>query len=285
MFRFLTRQHFIVNLLAAIALVFLIIFCFLWSLGFITHHGEYEKVPSVLGKTYEQAKDLLENKGFKVEVQDSLYYDSLPPLAVIKQSPEGEMMVKSNRLIYLIVNRSSPPLVEVPNMVGYTFRNAEMYLKQMGLKLGDTTRRFDIAKDAVLEQLYNGRTVTPGTKIFIGSTISFVLGSGLGDEQFDVPNLIGLSYEEAKTALLAMNLNISATIFQPGTDSLHGFIYEQRPMPKDEPNINGYRPSNKIRAGQGVDLFLRKEPLSPDQVDSIANPRTVPRRTDDYENK
>lgn len=260
MFRFLTRQHFIVNLLAAILLVLLLIMGFLWSLGIITHHGEYEKVPSVVGKTLEQATELLEDKGFDVEVQDSLWYDSLPRLAVIKQSPEGDMMVKSNRLIYLTVNRSQPPMVEVPSMVGFTFRNAEMYLRQLGLKLGDTTRKPDIAKDAVLEQLYNGKTITAGTKIYLGSKISFVLGSGLGEEEFAVPDLVGMSFDEAKAALAGLNLNVGAVVYGGGiSDTGRAFITQQRPKVKEEPDENNFIQVNKIREGQGIDLWLSRE--------------------------
>ncbi len=275
MFRFLTRQHFIVNLLAAIALVVLIIFVFLWSLGFITHHGEYEKVPGIQGKLLSQAQQILEDKGFKVEVQDSLYYDSLPPLSIIKQSPEGDMMVKSNRVVYLTVNRSQPPLVEVPNMVGFTLRNAEMFLKQLNLKLGDTTRRPDIAKDAVLEQLYQGKTITPGTKIFIGGRISFVLGSGLGEDQFNVPNLIGMTYEEARATLASMNLSNGAPIPTGGiSDTLHAYVVRQYPKVKEEPDENGYIQINKIREGQVVDLWLSSAKPTTDEVDSISNPKS-----------
>ena len=275
MFRFLTRQNFFVNLLAAIALVVLIIFAFLWSLGFITHHGEYEKVPGIQGKTLVQAQQALESKGFKVEVLDSLYYDSLPPLVVIKQSPEGEQMVKSNRVIYLTVNRSQPPLVEVPNMVGFTFRNAEMYLRQLNLKLGDTTRRPDLAKDAVLEQSYQGKAITSGTKIFIGSKISFVLGSGLGDEQFNVPNLVGMTYEEAKAALSAQSLNFGSPVALGGiSDTLHAYVVRQYPKVKEEPDENGYVQINKIRAGQVIDMWLSRQQPNVEEVDSITNPKS-----------
>ncbi len=272
MFRFLTRQHFIVNLLAAIALVALLIIGFLWSLGYITHHGEYDKVPSVKGKSLSQAEQILIGKGFKVEVQDSLYIDTLAPLSVIKQSPEGEMMVKSNRLVYLTVNRSAPPLVEVPNMVGFSFRNAEMYLKQLGLKLGDTTRKPDIAKDAVMEQLYQGHNITAGTKIFMGSTISFVLGSGLGEDEFKVPNLVGMTFEEAKATLSGMNLNIGAPIYSAGiTDTLHAYVTKQNPPIKTEPDELGRFQVNMIREGQSIDLWIGREAVTREEDSEEGN--------------
>ena len=78
-------------------------------------------------------------------------------------------------------------MVEMPNLVGYSFRSAEMALKNSNLRVGDTTFKADFAKNAVLEQRYNGAVITAGTKIRMGSTISLVLGDGVGDRQFVVP--------------------------------------------------------------------------------------------------
>lgn len=256
MFKFITRRHFLINLLAATILVVGLVFLFLWSLGFITNHGDFEKVPGVKGKPMTDARKTLESKGFKVEVQDSLYIDSMPAFAVIKQSPEGDIMVKSGRIIYLTINRSTPPLVEMPNMVGFSFRNAEMYLKQLSLKLGDTTRKPDIAKDAVLEQLYNGQQIKAGTKIYMGSTVSFVLGNGLGEDEFTVPVITDMTFKEAKEILKGMSLNIGALVIDPDVkDTANAIVYKQNPNRTTDLG-EGNVVTNKIREGQGIDIYI-----------------------------
>ena len=258
MFKFITRRHFLVNLLAAIVLVFALMFLFLWSLGFITNHGDFEKVPGVKGKPLTEAKKTLEAKGFNVEVQDSLYIDTLPAFAIIKQSPEGDMMVKGGRTVYLTINRATPPLVEMPNMVGFSFRNAEMYMRQLGLILGDTTRKPDIARDAVLEQLYNGQQIKGGTKIYMGSTIGFVLGNGLGEDEFEVPTLTQLTFTEAKEMLSGMNLNVGALVTDPDVkDTANAVVYKQFPAKTTEVS-EGVFQGNKIREGQSIDLWVGK---------------------------
>jgi beta-lactam-binding protein with PASTA domain len=255
-FKFITRQHFLVNLLLAIALLFGMIFLLLWLLGIITRHGDYEKVPVVTGKDYGEAIKILESKGFSAEVQDSVWREQSPPLSVIRQSPEGDQMVKMHRHIYLTINRSQPPLVNVPNMVGLSFRNAELYLKQLGLKLGDTSRKPDIAKDAVLEQLYNGKPISPATRLFQGSSISFVLGSGIGSDEFEVPELKGMTYSEAKNLLISMGLNVAGVLTDDDVkDTENAIVYKQNP----ERNLkmpDGFIQKNKIHPGQSVDLWL-----------------------------
>ena len=269
MFRFITKQPFWVNLLAAIALVVGLLFLVLWMLGFITRHGQYERVPSVIGKPSAEAIRQLEDKGFTVEIQDSIWLESEPVGAVLKQLPAGEDMVKAKRTIYLTINRSQPPMVDMPNLVGLSFRNAELYIKQMGLRLGDTTRQPDIAKDAVLQQLYNGQPIRPGTKIYQGSTVSFVLGSGLGDEELEVPMLIGLTFGQAKNLLAGMGINIGAILADDDVkDTSSAYIFKQSPEVKTALPDGGYQ-FNKIRPGQSLDVWLGTKAVAPPVADSV----------------
>ena len=130
--KFITRQPLWVNILVGILLVIIIVSLFILSLRKITQHGESLKVPSVVGKNFTDAREMLEAMGFEVVVQDSVYQSKLQPLAIIKQIPDAEATVKVNRTVYLTINRAEPPLVEMPNLLGYSYRNAEMVLKNMG---------------------------------------------------------------------------------------------------------------------------------------------------------
>lgn len=271
MFKFITRQSLWVNLIAAVALVLLLLLGTLWMLGFITHHGQYEKVPNVTGLSIAKATETLESKGFEVEVQDSVWDPLQQPQVVLKQMPFGEEMVKARRTIYLTVNRSQPPLIEMPNLVGLSFRNAELYLRQMGLKLGDTLRKPDIAKDAVLEQLYNGVAIRPGTKLFQGSTIAFVLGSGIGTDELEVPMLIGLTFGEVQVMLSGMGLQSGALIVDGDVkDTAQAFIYKQSPSVREQ-LPDGTIQKNRIRPGQSIDLWLGTTKVAP-IFDSIPTP-------------
>ncbi len=256
MFRFITKRGFFVNLLFILLLFALLCFGILSALGYLTGHGKYANVPDVSGMNWPEAEQLLEEKGFRVEIQDSVWMPDMEPFAVVKQSPEANAVVKSNRKVFLTVNRQQPPLVEMPNLIGFTFRNANIFLKQLGLELGDTSRKPDIAKDAVLEQRFNGRPISPGTKIFYGSQISFVLGSGLGDEEMTVPDLFGMRYADALARLQEAGLNVGAVIPDFDVkDTLNAYVYKQMPEQKKK-EAEGATIVNRIRVGQAIDLFL-----------------------------
>src|SRR5688572_8561848 len=198
MFRFITSRPLWMNILFSLALVFVILFLFLTSLKWCTNHGDTITIPSVTRMPFDKAVELLEDKGFEVEIQDSVYVDTLPPLTVTRQFPDADAVVKSNRTVYLTLNSAVPPTIEMPKLIGLSFRSAEVSLRQYGLRLIDTTYRIDFAKNSVLDQLYNGETIKPGTKIQMGSEITLVLGTGASAFEFPVPDLCGLTYDEAK---------------------------------------------------------------------------------------
>ena len=260
MFKFITHRPLWVSIVVVLILTTLLILVFFGSLDFLTKHAEYEKVPSIVGKNVDEARRQLEAKGFEVEIQDSLYIDTFPKLAVIKQTPEGEATVKVNRTIYLTINRAQPPLVEMPNLVGFSLRNAQMYLENLGLHLGDTTFRPDIAKNAVLEQLYNSEPIKGGTKIFMGSTISFVLGNGIGNLDVGVPDLMGKQYNQARSMLRSMDINFTPVFDADVTDSAHAYVTRQNPT-KYGQSSDGTRRYNRIKPGQTIDIWLSTEPL------------------------
>lgn len=259
MFSFITKRSFLINLLAAILLLAVVIFIFFSSLSFLTDHGESAKVPAVVGKPYAEAISLLERQGFKVSVQDSVYIDSLPPFSVIKQSPEEDEVVKQYRIIFLTVNRKVPPLVEMPDLRGFSLRSAEMYLQSIGLKLGDTSFVPDIAKNAVKQQIFNGRDIAPGDKLRMGSRVDFVLGSGVGDEEFNVPDLVGLTYSEAMGVLNAKQIGLGALVVMDAVrDTAAAFVVKQNPEVITE--IEDQRYINRIRSGQMIDLYISINP-------------------------
>jgi beta-lactam-binding protein with PASTA domain len=263
-FGYITRKPFWVNLLVAFGLGILLILIFFQSLHWFTGHGKYVKVPDVKNKPVKEAVKLLESQGFTVVVSDTVFYDSLPLLSVVKQLPEPNQVVKSSRTIYLTINRDKPPTVVVPNFRGLTYRMLEMQLRALNLKMGDTIYKPDFAKGSVIEQLYNGQVIKPGTAVPYGSKIDFILSSGLKDTDIPVPSLIGLTYPEVRFKIDSFGLKLGAVVSDGLiTDSSSAVIFRQNPPDKNEEGVE-YR----IREGQLIDIWLTNDQL---KVDSIRN--------------
>ena len=130
-----------------------------------------------------------------------------------------------------------------------------MILKNMGLKLGDTTFKADFAKNSILDQLFNGKSISAGATVKMGSRISLVIGSGIGNADMAVPKLIGLTYSEAKMMMDAHGLIIGSVIPDPLVkDTANAFVYKQSPLSKTE---DGFQV--RIRPGQMIDVWLSIE--------------------------
>ncbi len=263
----ITRKPLWFNILVALGIVFLLGFLFVTSLNWITQHGVARSVPAVTGKTLADVETLLEKEGFELVIQDSVYYDSLPPSVIIKQVPEPDAVVKVNRTVYVTINRFVPPDIDMPNLVGFSYRNAEQVLGNLGLILGDTTLRPDFAKGSVLEQQYNGIKIEPGTKIKVGSRVSLVIGAGIGAEDMPVPKLVGLTFAEARILMEANGLILGPVIPSPLVrDNENAYVVRQSPEPKNEDGK-----SFRIRPGQMIDLWLDVEPPAVDSTKQSNN--------------
>ncbi|MEA3426301.1 MAG: PASTA domain-containing protein [Bacteroidota bacterium] len=256
--KYITSKPLWVNMLAGLGIIVILVLLFFASLSWLTGYGKNEKVPAVTGQNAMAAQKILEDRGFDVVIQDSVYIDTVAKQAVIRQSPEADAMVKHGRTIYLTINRTIPPQVEMPNLAGFSVKSAEMYLQSLGLKMGEISYKPDIARNAVLEQLFNGTTIKPGTRIPIGSVISFVLGSGMGGGEMDVPNIVGMTLEEARNYLSTLSINIGSIVAMgPIKDSAGSFVVRQMPdVLTDSIGTDGLRIPNKMRQGQVIDLYI-----------------------------
>lgn len=257
------------SFLAIAGICVVLYFIFFGLLGWITGHGQEVKVPNIVGKSLKDAERQLKLIGFDVQV-DSSYDPSVKSLTVLGQQPELGEIVKPGRTIFLTVNKAEPPKTPMPNLSGLSLRSAVMILNSSKLKLGDTTYRPDIAKGAVLEQLFGGQIIRPGQMIPQGSIISLVLGDGLGNTVFDVPDIVGLSYAEAVAMLSANNLHFTAVASDEITDTASAIVYKQVPTA-----FNELGSTNKLREGDELGFYFKQNP-SEEELDPGPRGGTAP---------
>ena len=253
---FLKEKKFWINLILAVGSVLLIGFLIFQGFGIYTRHGSSVEVPDVVGMPAEQATATLKKAGFKVEIVDSLY--DLPPNLkdkdidfgdVIMQNPKGHEKVKKGRRFYLMIRTSTPPMVEMPNLMDLSLRQAISLLEAKGLRLRKAIRKPGLPP--VMRQLYKGAVIKPGTKIPKGSEIDVWVGSGDGEAvEVSIPTLIGLTRNQALKTLGNYGLNPGSELysFKPrnAADSTNVVVTRQSPSPNTD---------NKISQGDDIDLW------------------------------
>ena len=257
MFKFITKRPLWVNIITAVGLALLLLFLFLQMLSMITKHGVHLTVPSVVGMKTQEAVKLLVGKGFEVQIQDSVYTDTTSNGIVLRQLPDPNATVKINRTVFLTLNRVVPPMIEMPKLEGQSLRFAIDMLTRNHLKLGDTIYRPHFMQGSVLEQQYNGVRISEKAKIQWGSSITLVIGGGLSDQAMPVPNLLNMTFAEARNILQENGIVIGAVFAEGVKDSASAFVIKQSPDKLDEDHQPRY-----IHSGQVMDLWLSTEMIS-----------------------
>jgi beta-lactam-binding protein with PASTA domain len=254
------------NMLIGFGIAICLFIIFFFSLGWITGNGETEKVPAVLGLDVAAAEKNLIALGFDVELQDSIYVDTLARNAVLRQTPEADEVVKKGRTVYLTVNRVIAPQVDMPNLVGFSIKSAETYLKVLGLRLGSIQMVPDQNKNVVIDQLVNGQPIAPGSKIPSGTLIHFLVGDGGASGGMFMPDLVGLTYEQAKAQLISLGLNLGVvTVNGSIVDSASAFVFDQNPSAYgSQIDSLGMPIQNSVTKGATINLVLDKvAPVKP----------------------
>ena len=219
-----------VNILAGIGAVLVLLVLFFFSLGWITGNGKTEKVPNVLGLDITAAEKNIKALGFDLVVQDSIYVDTLARNSVLRQTPEADEVVKKGRTIFLTVNRVIAPQVDMPNLIGFSLKSAQTYLKVLGLRIGTINLVADRNKNVIVEQLVGNTPIAPGTKIVSGTLINFTVGDGGASIGMEVPDLIGLTVDMAKMKLASMGLLVGNIISNGAIqDTATAFVIQQNP--------------------------------------------------------
>ena len=254
------------NMLIGFGIAICLFIIFFFSLGWITGNGETEKVPAVIGLDVAAAEKNLIALGFDVELQDSIYVDTLARNAVLRQTPEADEVVKKGRTVYLTVNRVIAPQVDMPNLVGFSIKSAETYLKVLGLRLGSIQMVPDQNKNVVIDQLVNGQPIAPGSKIPSGTLIHFLVGDGGASGGMFMPDLVGLTYEQAKAQLISLGLNLGVvTVNGSIGDSASAFVFDQNPSAYgSQIDSLGMPIQNSVSKGATINLVLDKvAPVKP----------------------
>jgi len=250
---FLKEKKFWINLGIAVGVALLLAFGIFQGLGIYTRHGSSVEVPNVVGMQADEATKILTKSGFRVEIVDSLY--DLPPDLkdkgiefgdVIMQNPKGKEKVKKGRRFYLMIRTSTPPMVEMPNLVDLSLRQAISILNAKGLKVGKVDTKPGLPP--VMRQIYQGKIIKPGTKIPKESKIDLWVGSGDGEAvEISIPTLIGLTRNQALSTLGNYGLNPGSEVFTGSIkDSSKAVVIRQSPVPNED---------NKINQGDDIDLW------------------------------
>lgn len=193
-----------------------------WSLSEVT-------VPNVVGKQVEVAKNIIVSNNLRVSLVET-FSDKVPEGYVISQQPEAGTTVKEQRMITITVSKGGE-IIGVPDLRGLKRRDAELQIKNYGLKLGRIDEQFspDVAQDLVISQ--NPR---PPAQIEKGTAIDIVISKGAEPKKVVLPDFQGSLLDTVATQLESLNLKQGQVTETPNDKYPPGTIISQNPPPATE---------------------------------------------------
>ncbi|WP_436736523.1 Stk1 family PASTA domain-containing Ser/Thr kinase [Streptomyces sp. BBFR102] len=204
--------------------------------------GQFTRVPPLLAKTEDEARQRLADAGLEVGGVDKEYSDTADRGTVTKTDPATGEQVRGNGSVRLTVSLG-PRKATVPRVEGMTLGEARARLRKAGLEPGMVTRAFSdsLAKGEVV-----GTDPAAGTERRGGSAVALVVSKGA---PIEVPQLAGSSLQEATETLKEAGLKVRTADGRVFSEHEKGAVAAQSP-----------KPGTELAGGAEVELTLSKGP-------------------------
>ncbi len=179
-------------------------------------------VPRLLGLARTEAETRIADGGLRIADIEGVTHPTAGRGQVIWQDPPAGVGVPEGTLIRLTVS-NGPQRIPVPDLLGYHATVAGQLLEAAGLKVG----RIIQTQAPVPQGVVVSTRPSTGSTLLPRSSVTFVVSEGAAT--IPVPNLSGLTIEEAEMILQSVGLVVGETMRKASRDVPPGTIVEQDP--------------------------------------------------------
>ncbi len=197
-------------------------------------------VPSVVNQSVDEASNTLNAVGLRLGTQTAEASDKDPDTILSQDPSSGESLEKGQAVNVTI--SGGPGQVAVPNVVGMQSSDqAKSALESAQLKLGSVTETdSDQPSGYVLSQ-----SPDQGSSVDVGTEVNISVSNG----QVTVPNVVGNSESQAKSAL--SNVGLDVTVITESSSQSAGTVTAQNP-----------NAGNTVSRGSTVTITVSSGPTS-----------------------
>ncbi|MFD8064272.1 Stk1 family PASTA domain-containing Ser/Thr kinase [Streptomyces cyaneofuscatus] len=184
--------------------------------------GQFTQVPSLLGQTQKVAERRLADEGLGLKGVERVFSDTVERGSVVGSDPASGDRIRGNGSVKLVVSRG-PEIVRVPDVAGSSLADARRSLKKVGLAPGMVTREFseDVARGEVIRT-----DPRAGTDRNPDTAVALIVSKG---SPVDVPDVTGLSVEDATAELAEEGLKVDVLPGRVHSAEVDGDIAKQSP--------------------------------------------------------
>ena len=188
-----------------------------------TRQNQNRIMIDVQNRNLDDALKILKSENYRYEVSDTLYTNKFELGTIVDQYPKPNTRVKSGRTVRLKIAQPEKS-VAIPNLIGQSRRSAELELNQMGLLIDTVYTEYN-------PEYPNGTIAwqypKAGDRRKKGMGIQITVSKGMPPNFFQVPNLIGLSINQAKDLIFKSRLKVGKISYHQDQDLVPYTVLDQ----------------------------------------------------------
>ena len=198
-------------------------------------------VENYIGKTREEAKELIEAQGLVLDV-NTVENENEPDGVVLGQKPEEGTSVDKGSTITLEINEL-PDSVPVPPLKGLTKEEAQKTLEDSSLKLGSVEEEFN-------EEVEEGKVIYSnpdgGYSVKRGTAVKIIISKGIDKTPIVLSDYKGMDQDVVVNQLKSFGFTV---VIENGYSNkvAEGQVYDMDP-----------KPNQSVEKGSTVTLFISR---------------------------
>lgn len=233
----------ILGVFSAIIIIALLIYVVPKAIKGMKSDDKVEKivVENYIGKTREEAKELIEAQGLVLDVS-TVEDENKPDGVVLEQNPEKGSEVEKGSTVKLAINEL-PDSVPVPPLKGLTQEEAEKTLKENSLKLGSVEEEFN-------EEVEEGKVIYSnpdgGYSVKRGTAVKIIISKGVDKTPVVLSDYKGMDQDVVVNQLKSLGITV---VIENGNSNkvAEGQVYDMDP-----------EAGETVEKGSTVTLYISK---------------------------
>jgi len=202
------------------------------------------EVPRVVGMDEQNAERVLQEHNLTMKVIERKNSSQEEGIILYQEPAEG-IKVKPHSTVNVVVSLG-PKTIKVPNVIGFSQRDAEIALENAGLKVGPPEYvESDMPAGTVVRQ-----SIEPNTEVVENTEIVLVISKKPEIELIEVQEYVGLKEEIARELIEGTGLKVGKVVKDYSQEYPEGVVYKQSPQAGDV-----------VEPGREVDLWVSLGPV------------------------
>lgn len=260
----------ILGIFSAIVIIALLIYVVPKAMKGMKSGDEVEKVvvENYIGKTRDEAKELLEAQGLVLDVS-TVENEKEADGVVLGQNPDKGTEVEKGSTVTLEINEL-PDSVPVPPLKGLSKDEAQKVLEENSLKLGSVEEEFneDVEEGKVIYSNPDG-----GYSVKRGTAVKLIISKGIDKTPIVLSDYKGMDQDVVVNQLKSFGLTV---VIENGYSNKvsEGQVYDMDPKPKES-----------VEKGSTVTLYISKGSKIDEEEDLNEKENTENTSNEDNYNK